>query len=37
MNFDDVNVEADQEFELMRDTNGSLEYTIKSFKRLVIE
>ena len=29
MNFDDVNIEADQEFEIMRDTNGTLEYTIK--------
>ncbi len=29
MNFDDVNTEADQEFEIMRDTNGTLEYTIK--------
>jgi hypothetical protein len=29
MNFDDVNTEADQEFEIVRDMNGTLEYTIK--------
>jgi len=32
MNFDDVNIEADQEFEIMRDMNGTLEYTIKIVK-----
>ena len=29
MNFDDVNIEADQEFEVMPDPNGTLEYIIK--------
>lgn len=29
MNFDDVTTEADQEFEVMRDMNGTLEYIIK--------
>ena len=32
MNFDDVNTEADQEFEVMRDPNGTLEYIIKYFE-----
>jgi len=32
MNFDDVNIEADQEFEVMRDPNGTLEYIIKIVK-----
>ena len=29
MTFDDVNMAADQEFELHRDTDGTLEYTTK--------
>lgn len=29
MSFDDVNVEADQEFEIMRDNSGTLEYPFK--------
>jgi len=32
MSFDDVTAEADQEFELWRDTNGTLEYNIKIVK-----
>ena len=29
MSFDDVTGEADQEFELCKDTEGTLEYSIK--------
>lgn len=32
MSFDDANIEADQEFELHRDTDGTLEYTTKVVK-----
>lgn len=32
MTFDDIKCEADQEFELIRDTNGTIDYPIKIVK-----
>lgn len=29
MNFDDTKIEADQEFEIMQDVTGTLEYPLK--------